>query len=188
MATFVTSIATFFLRLPTASLTYSVRAGLVLALLGIGVAFLMTGPSPDQLTAPSGIIGAHSVGVADGGPGIPLLGWSTTGGDYRVAHFIGMHALQLLPLFAIALRAAGTRIRALRPPEVQLHLVIAASVAYLAALVLFTLQAAIGEPVTQPSGTFAITGWVIIGAFAAALLAIVVRSRSAPAGVTTEGA
>jgi hypothetical protein len=188
MATFVTSIATFFLRLPTASLTYSVRAGLVLALLGIGVAFLMTGPSPNQLTAPSGIIGAHSVGVADGGPGIPLLGWSTTGGDYRVAHFIGMHALQLLPLFAIALRAAGTRIRALRPPEVQLHLVIAASVAYLAALVLFTLQAAIGEPVTQPSGTFAITGWVIIGAFAAALLAIVVRSRSAPAGVTTEGA
>ena len=41
---------------------------------------------------------SHTIGAESGGKTIPFLNWSRQYGDPRVAHFIGMHALQVLPI------------------------------------------------------------------------------------------
>lgn len=43
---------------------------------------------------------SHTIGGPDGGEAIPILNWSKKFGDPRIAHFIGMHALQVLPILS----------------------------------------------------------------------------------------
>lgn len=179
LCTFATSLMLLALRLPTPALTVAVRAGALIALGGIGVAFLMTGPTGAQIASPTGIVGAHAVGVVDGGPGLAVLGWSTVGGDYRVAHFVGMHALQALPVAALLLAALGRRVPALRSPVVQLRLVLVAAVTYAAATVLLTVQASAGQSVVHPAGVVAAAAVTLAGAAAVAAASVVVASVSA---------
>ncbi len=51
----------------------------------------------------------HTVGAVDGGPGLPLANWSTIAGDLRVSHFLGLHSLQAVPLFAFAVDRSKIR-------------------------------------------------------------------------------
>ena len=51
----------------------------------------------------SGVVYSHWIGnsVSDA-TGIPLLGWSREVGDLRPSHFVGLHAMQILPLLGYA--------------------------------------------------------------------------------------
>jgi hypothetical protein len=147
----------------------AIRLGLLVALGGLSVGYLMTRPSAEQSASmaevdPS-IVGAHGVGVPDGGPGIPLLNWSTQGGDLRAGHFVGMHALQALPLFALLLALAGRRSRRLRDERVRARLVAVAGGTYGALTVLITWQALRGQSIVAPDPlTLAVAAALLIGA------------------------
>lgn len=163
-------------------LTWAVRAGAVISLFGAAVAFLMTRPTAAQRASFSdgtfaGIIGGHSVGVTDGGPIMPVTGWSTTAGDLRIAHFVGLHALQALPLVAVLLALLAGRVAVLRAEEVRTRLVAVASGGY-AALTLLTLwQALRGQPVTSPDGLTLAAFAVLVVLVAAAAVAVLSTSR-----------
>jgi hypothetical protein len=78
---------------------------------------------------------AHTVGAPDGGPGLPFVNWSTTHGDLRVAHFFGLHAMQILPLLGFLAKSR--------------NLVVATSILWLAAMGGLLMMALNGQPLLE---------------------------------------
>jgi hypothetical protein len=179
LASVVVGIAVALSPGPDAARNLAVRAGITLAIVGMGLAFLMTGPTADQLDDFQGVAGAHAVGVADGGPGLPFLGWSTEGGDLRIPHFIGMHALQAIPLGLLALELLSRRVAVLRVPRVRFRLVLIGALAFAAMLGILTWQALIGEPIVRPSAPILVTGLVTAAGAAAAAGAVLATGARA---------
>jgi hypothetical protein len=180
LATLVLTVLLMFSRIEDRATFWAVRTGAVLSLIGAGLGALMTRPTPQQsaslkATGMSDLIGAHSVGVTDGGPGLPLLGWSTTGGDLRIPHFIGMHALQALPLLALALGLLATRLPRLRESAVRTRLVWVGSAGYTGLVALVTWQAERGESLIHPGGATLTALALLLGAVALGGLVAVYR-------------
>lgn len=140
--------------------TSAVRLGLLVGLLGMAVGGVMVA------------IGSHAVGVPDGGPGLALAGWSTTGGDLRIGHFVGMHALQVLPLFAAVLTCC-------RLDELaRTRIVQVAAAAYAALVLLVTWQALRAQPLLAPD---AVTLVALAAVLAGTGIAVAVVLRAAAA-------
>lgn len=136
-----------------------IRWGLAAGLAGMGLAFTMTSPTPDQLANFEGIAGAHTVGSSDGGPGLGFFGWSTVGGDLRISHFVGLHGLQILPLIAIALAVFVSS------QQLQNSLLHGVAITYFLLIVVLYGQALAGESIVSPSTTtwLALAGSVVAG-------------------------
>jgi hypothetical protein len=122
--------------------------------------------------------GGHTVGAVDGGPGMPLTGWSLLHGDLRVGHFVGLHALQLLPLLAWALArwtplGAATRTR-------LLHI---AGATYALTVVSLTLQAMRGQSIVRPDGETLVAATALATVAIVTVLIVLLRDRRA---VTTK--
>lgn len=165
------ALALFLSPLGDRARSLAIRSGIVLAIIGMGVAFFMTSPTSEQLADFEGIAGAHTIGLADGGPGLPILGWSTVAGDLRVPHFIGMHALQALPLVALLLELAARRIPRLTDGALRFRLVAIAAATYAAVVGLTTWQALSGQSIVQPAGPILAVG-VAVAVLAAVALVI----------------
>lgn len=85
---------------------------------------------------------AHTVGAPDGGPGLPLVNWSTRAGDLRVAHLLGLHSIQILPLAGFAIARYGKNLRAAG----QLACVFAFAFLYVGLAMTLFWQAMSGRP------------------------------------------
>lgn len=151
-------------------LAWALKLAMIIAVIGLAQGYLMTDPTAQQMAGwRSGeaitVIGAHSVGVEDGGTGLPFLNWSTEAGDLRIGHFVGMHALQVIPFLALLIM----RQQKLRENQKN-NLVFIASGSYLAITLLLTWQALRAQPITQPDA-LTISMFVII-ALVSVLLSI----------------
>ena len=132
---------------------WALRLAMLMSVLGSASGGLMTMPSSSTTRAiaaherPVTMVGAHTVGAPDGGPGMAGVGWSTQHGDLRIAHFIGLHGLQVIPLIVWWLR----RKRSTRQ-------VFAIFGSYLALYLILSWQALRGESLVEP-GALTLSVW-----------------------------
>ncbi|WP_114951859.1 hypothetical protein [Sphingosinicella terrae] len=116
-------------RRPAAHVSRDLQAALVIGLVltfllgaGFGIAVAVNG--------------GHSVGPEAGA--VPVFGWNRSGGDLRIAHFVGIHAQQAIPLLAFAAR--------ILPERRRWQVLIVGTAGYVGVAVALFAQAAVGMP------------------------------------------
>jgi hypothetical protein len=150
------AVMLLFQRVGETALTWALRAGIALAAVGMAVAFFIvgsatTGPRTveDAYGNPVSLMGQHGVGAPDGG-GMPITNWSTVGGDLRVPHFIGLHAIQVFVLAVLVLTALSARISWMRSERLRAQLTGVVILGYTALFAITAWQAMRGQSLVHP--------------------------------------
>lgn len=177
IAAMAVAVALWRQRFADRALGWAFRLGITVTIVGAMSGGLMTRPTRAQLEdARAGnrmtVAGAHTVGAPDGEPGLPVTGWSREHGDLRVAHFLGLHALQILPILALITLRRGWH----EVDRVRTVWAISASYASLFALLLW--QALRGQSVIAPDAT-TIVAFAVWAAFSVLALWIARPRREA---------
>lgn len=159
------------------TLGWALRLGMLITVLGASTGGLMTQPTRAQLAEvqATGVMtrsGQHTVGGEDGGPGLPGTGWSLAHGDLRVPHFLGLHAMQVLPLVALGLarRRGRGELAALaqRRAAGDTRVIVTLAASYAALFAILLVQALVGQSVAAPAGAVLLA----LGAWAATSVAL----------------
>ncbi|MEV6284263.1 hypothetical protein [Kribbella sp. NPDC051770] len=182
IAVLVVAIQLLFDKPGDRALRWSIRLALGTTLGGMLLGSLMFRATPAQqqaidATGREEFFGSHSVGVEDGGPGMPITGWSTEGGDLRIGHFLGIHALQLIPLLALGLVLLARRYAVLRAEGPRTALVTIGAAAYAGLIWLVTWQAQRGESLVHPGGATLIAFGSLLSATIVLSLTVFQRAR-----------
>jgi hypothetical protein len=174
-ATFILGASLWNSQLMSRDLRLAVRWALGIALAGMGIAFTMTPPQPQQIEPENwaGIAGAHTIGAADGGPGLPFFGWSTEAGDLRISHFFGLHAIQVLPLLAVVLVLIGASYR------LRISLITGVAVSYSLLVALTYTQALLGQSIVHWSS--------LVGAISLIILAVISTAITHQSNTSSSG-
>jgi hypothetical protein len=170
LAAMAVAVALWRQRFTDRAIGWALRFGMTITIIGAMTGGLMTTPTRAQLDAARAgermtVAGAHTVGGPDGGPGVPGVGWSREHGDIRVAHFLGLHALQMLPLLALFFAARGW------PEFRRIRFVLAMSGSYASLFGLLLWQALRGQSVTAPDAVTltAMALWAVLTVSALAI-------------------
>ncbi|WP_336085595.1 hypothetical protein [Nocardia sp. SSK8] len=195
LATLVLALIISWQKLADRPTRIALKAGLWLAITGMALGYLMgfTGP---QLVRQSdgtvvGLMAGHTVrpGAAgdaarDGLGAMPITHWSTTGGDLRIPHFVGLHGIQVLLVLAVVLAALAPRYRWLRAETSRAALLGVAVIGYFGLLTLVLWQALRGQPLTAPDPATLGAAAAVALFLGAGTTAVYLRARSGDEPVT----
>lgn len=192
-ASLVVAIMLLFQRVGDRPLNRAIRVGLGLAVAGMAIAFYLVGSntSHEQVTDAYGhpvtLAGSHGIGVEPGGPGMPLTHWSTVGGDLRIPHFVGLHAIHFLLITLLVLHLLAGRIAWLRPERVRARLIGVAAFAYAGVMATVTVQAFRGQALIHPDAETLgmLGGFLAVSALALAAVITSARRTAVPEQVPT---
>jgi hypothetical protein len=112
---------------------------------------------------------------------MPLTHWSTRGGDLRVPHFVGLHAIHFLLITLLVLHLLAGRIAWLRPERVRTRLIGVAAFAYAGLMATVTVQAFRGQALIHPDlKTLGMLGAVVALSLTALTAILTTARRSTP--------